>query len=210
MDGDLGFWFKFMVQFGPMALLHSSESVLGSIAPSFSLPGVDGRTYSLDSFKNQKGLLIVFMCNHCPYVIAVHERLSRLARDFAPKGIAVLGINSNDPLYKDADSFENMVKTAKEWDLAFPYVFDESQDVAKSFDAVCTPDPYLYENTESGFLLRYRGRVDDSWKDPTTVKEESLKVAMESLLRGEGPQRQMIPSMGCSIKWKELTPARKG
>jgi len=200
---------KFVLECGAMALLHSSASELDSVAPTFTLPGVDGRTYSLDSFKGQRGLLIVFMCNHCPYVIAVHERLSRLAREFGPKGISVLGINSNDPLYKEADSFENMMKTAQEWNLAFPYVFDESQAVARAYDAVCTPDPYLYENTDSGFRLRYRGRIDDSWKDASNVKEESLKGAMEALLEGKPFDAEAIPSMGCSIKWKELTPARK-
>ena len=203
------FWGKFVLECGPMALLHSTASLLDSPAPAFSLPGVDGKTYSLDSFKDQKGLLIVFMCNHCPYVVAVHERLSQLAREFGPKGIAVLGINSNDPLYKEADSFENMAKIAKEWSLSFPYVFDESQSVARAYDAVCTPDPYLYENAPTGFRLRYRGRIDDSWKDPSAVKEESLRIAMESLLKGESPPNEAIPSMGCSIKWKELTPARK-
>jgi len=199
-----------MLGWAPMALVHSTDSVLDSPAPAFSLPGVDGLVYSLDSFNDRKGLLVVFMCNHCPYVVAVHERLSALAREFQPKGVAVIGINSNDPLYKDADSFENMVKTAKAWNLPFPYVFDETQAVARAYDAVCTPDPYLYENTPSGFRLRYRGRVDDSWQDPSKVKEQSLRLAMEAVASGAAPSPGQIPSMGCSIKWKELTPARKG
>jgi peroxiredoxin len=191
-----------------MALQYSSSSVPGSPAPAFSLPGVDGKTYSLDSFTNARGLLVIFMCNHCPYVIAVHERLSRLALDYQKRGIAVIGINSNDPAYKEADSFENMKKTASEWNLAFPYVFDESQAVARSFDAVCTPDPYLFENTSTGFRLFYRGRIDDSWKDPAAVKEQSLKLAMDSLLERRPIPGDSIPSMGCSIKWKELTPKK--
>ncbi|NDG83844.1 MAG: thioredoxin family protein [Proteobacteria bacterium] len=193
-----------------MALVHSTDSVLDSLAPPFLLPGVDGKDYSLDSFNGRKGLLVVFMCNHCPYVVAVHERLSALAREFESKGIAVIGINSNDPLYKEADSFENMVKTSKAWNLPFPYVFDETQSVARAYDAVCTPDPYLYENTASGFRLRYRGRVDDSWQDPAKVKEQSLRLAMEAVAAGQSPSHEQIPSMGCSIKWKHLTPARKG
>ncbi len=143
------------------------------------------------------------MCNHCPYVIAVHERLSALAREFAPRGIAVIGINSNDPAYRVEDSFENMVKTAKEWNLPFPYVFDETQDVARAYDAVCTPDPYLYERTPAGFRLRYRGRIDDSWKDSAMVKEQSLRLALESVARGDRPAVDQVPSMGCSIKWKK-------
>jgi len=188
-----------------MSLEHSTQSELGSSAPSFSLPGVDGSTYSLETFKNSKALLVVFMCNHCPYVIAVHERLNRIAEDYASKGVAVIGINSNDPNYKDADSFENMKRTAKEWALSFPYVFDESQSVAHAYDAVCTPDPYLYENVNGNFVLRYRGRIDDSWKDESKVKEQSLRHAIEGVLVGMAPRSNQIPSMGCSIKWKELT-----
>ncbi len=191
-----------------MALEYSTASVPGSEAPPFSLRGVDGKTYSTDSFLGQKGLLVVFMCNHCPYVIAIHERLSILARDYAARGIAVIGINSNDPLYKDADSFENMVVTAKEWNLPFPYVFDETQAVAKAYDAVCTPDPYLYENVNGKFLLRYRGRIDDSWQDESKVKRQELREAMETLASGRSDfDEKAIPSMGCSIKWKELTAA---
>lgn len=195
-----------------MALMHSTHSDLGSTAHPFSLPGVDGKTYSLESFKDKKALLIVFMCNHCPYVVAVHERLSKLARDFEPQGFAMIGINSNDPHYKEADSFPNMIKIAKEWNLPFPYVFDESQEVAKVYDAVCTPDPYLYENVGTSeaphFVLRYRGRIDDSWKDPALVKVESLKNAIESVLAGRELHSDQVPSMGCSIKWKELTPKK--
>ncbi len=191
-----------------MALEYSSKSELGSTAPAFSLPGVDGKLYSLDHFKNAKGLLVVFMCNHCPYVIAIHERLNQLAKDFSSKGISVIGISSNDPNYKEADNFENMKLTAKDWGLVFPYVFDESQEVAKAFDAVCTPDPYLYENVNGEFMLRYRGRIDDSWKDHSLVKEQSLRLAMEDIAHGKISTREQIPSMGCGIKWKGMTPKK--
>jgi peroxiredoxin len=190
-----------------MALLHSTASELGSKAPPFSLLGTDGKTYSLDSFQDQKALLVVFMCNHCPYVIAVHERLNQLAAVFAGKGLAVIGINSNDPKYRIEDSYENMQKTAKEWGLVFPYAFDETQAVARAYDAVCTPDPYLFENVDGEFLLRYRGRIDDSWKEPSQVKEHSLKLAIESVLASKPLGVGQVPSMGCSIKWKEHTEA---
>ncbi len=186
-----------------MALLYSTHSDLGTFAHPFSLPGTDGQTYSLETFKDKKALLIIFMCNHCPYVIAVHERLSRLALEFANEGLAVIGINSNDPEYREADSFENMVRISKEWDLPFPYVFDESQQIAKDYDAVCTPDPYLYENVNGNFVLRYRGRIDDSWKDESLVKEQSLRIAILSLLEGKPEVEEQLPSMGCSIKWKK-------
>jgi len=184
---------------------------MGSPAPAFHLPGTDGREYSLESFKDRKALLIVFMCNHCPYVIAVHERLSQIARDYGQRDLAVIGINSNDPLYKEADSFENMKKISRQWNLPFPYVMDESQNVARAYDAVCTPDPYLYENvafqgaSEPDFRLRYRGRIDDSWQDESKVKEQSLRLAIEAVLVGKNPITNQVPSMGCSIKWKELT-----
>jgi peroxiredoxin len=191
-----------------MALEYSNPLTLGSKAHPFQLPGVDGRSYSLDDFRNSKGLLIVFMCNHCPYVIAIHERLNLIAKEYASKGIAVIGINSNDPLYKEEDSFENMKVTSKKWGLVFPYVFDESQAVARSYDAVCTPDPYLYENVDGEFRLHYHGRIDDSWKEEAKVKEQSLRLAIEKLLSGQKYDREPIPSMGCSIKWKELTAQR--
>ena len=181
---------------------------IGQSAPDFNLPGIDDKMHSLKDYVDAKLLVIIFTCNHCPYVIAVHERLSRYARDYAAKGVAVIGINSNDPNYKDADSFENMIKTAKEWNLPFPYVFDETQKVARDYDAVCTPDPYLYENTGLGFVLRYRGRLDDSWKDESQIKEQSLRKVTDQLLTGAAINPDQIPSMGCSIKWKELTPKK--
>jgi len=188
-----------------MALEYSTATKIGSIAPEFSLPGVDGKTYNLESFSNAKGLLVVFMCNHCPYVIAVHERLNQIAKDYATQGIAVIGINSNDPQYRQDDNFESMIKTSKEWGLVFPYVFDETQQVARAYDAVCTPDPYLYRNVNGAFALHYHGRLDDNWKVETSVTEKSMRLAIDSLLAGKAFDREVFPSMGCSIKWKELT-----
>jgi peroxiredoxin len=188
-----------------MALVYSSASDLGAKAPPFSLPATDGVTYSLDSFRTHQALLVIFMCNHCPYVIAVYERLNRLAQEFGPKGLAVIGINSNDPAYKIDDSFENMKMVAQQWGLKFPYAFDETQNVAKNYDAVCTPDPYLYENVKGEFLLRYRGQIDDSWQDESKVKVQSLKLAIDAILNGKRLVGDQVPSMGCSIKWKELT-----
>lgn len=192
-----------------MALEYSSKSELGSVAPAFSLPGVDGQTYTLDSFKKSKGLLIVFMCNHCPYVIAVQDRLNEIAKDYASQGISVIGISSNDPNYKEADSFENMKLISKKWGLVFPYVFDETQEVARAYDAVCTPDPYLYHRVGNKFVLHYRGRIDDNWKEEAKVTEQSLRLAIDGLLFGKKPPVEQIPSMGCSIKWKELTAQKK-
>lgn len=185
-----------------MALVHSTQSDVDFQAPDFDLLGTEGIRYSLASFASTKGLLVVFLCNHCPYVIAIHERLSKLALEFAEQGIAFVGINSNDPSVKTADSFENMVITARNWNLPFPYLFDESQVVARAYDAVCTPDPYLFANVDGKFHLHYRGRIDDSWQDEARVKEQSLRLAMVALLAKTPRVEKQIPSMGCSIKWK--------
>lgn len=188
-----------------MALLHSTKSEMNSPAHPFSLPGVDGNLYSLNSFNHYQSLLIVFMCNHCPYVIAVQDRINQIAKDYALRGLAVVGISSNDSNYKQEDSFENMKIHAQKNEYVFPYLFDESQEVARAYDAVCTPDPYLYEKVNGEFLLRYRGRIDDSWKDESLVKEKSLRTAIELVLKHQPLLVEQVPSMGCSIKWKNLS-----
>lgn len=185
-----------------MALTYSTKSELGSIAPAFNLPGTDGKQYGLDSFKSSKALLIVFMCNHCPYVIATQKRINQLAREFGPRGLQVVGINSNDSVRYPDDSFEAMKKRVKEEHFVFPYLWDESQEVAKVYDAVCTPDPYLYERVGSDFVLRYRGRIDDSWKDESQVKKRELASAIEAVLSSQPVNPDQMPSMGCSIKWR--------
>jgi len=185
-----------------MAPTYSTAATLGSIAPDFTLPGVDGKNYSLENFKDKKALLVIFMCNHCPYVIAVQGRINELAKNYQGKGLAVVGINPNDPEKYPEDSFDAMQVRAREIGYVFPYVQDVTQKVAKSFDAVCTPDPYLYENVDGEFVLKYRGRIDDSWKDPAAVKSRDLATAIEAVLGSQPLKIEQIPSMGCSIKWK--------
>jgi peroxiredoxin len=141
------------------------------------------------------------MCNHCPYVIAVQDRINALARRFAPRGIPLVGISSNDVSHYPADSFENMQIRAREKDYAFPYLIDETQSVARAYDAVCTPDPYLFERVGDEFILRYHGRIDDSWKDPAAVTREELSEACEAILAGRPVSGDQHPAMGCSIKW---------
>lgn len=185
-----------------MALTYSSASVLGSKALPFDLPGVDGKQYTLDSFHNKKALLVIFMCNHCPYVIAVQDRINDLAKRYGSEGLAVIGINPNDPEKYPEDSMEAMQVRARVKDYQFVYVQDLTQKVAKAYDAVCTPDPYLYENVDGDFLLRYRGRIDDSWKDPALVKKKDLEEAIQAILANKTVVTDQTPSMGCSIKWK--------
>lgn len=186
-----------------MALMYSNMDGLGSIAPDFNLPGVDGKNYSLNSFQDKKALLVMFMCNHCPYVIAVQSRINALAREFQSQGVGVIGINPNDTVKYPDDDFDSMKKVAKEQGYVFPYVLDESQETARAYRAVCTPDPFLYENVDGEFVLRYQGRIDDSWKEPEKVTQTDLADAIRSILSGEAVPTEQTPSMGCSIKWKE-------
>jgi peroxiredoxin len=169
-------------------------------APDFELPGVDGKNWSLADCRGEKGLLVVFMCNHCPYVKAVRSRLTRDAQDLAALGIGVVGINSNDAVQYPEDSFANMQRVAAEWGLNFPYLFDESQQVARAYDAVCTPDFFGF-NADLG--LQYRGRLDASRKEtaPAGARRELFEAMKGVAETGRGPQEQ-ISSMGCSIKWR--------
>jgi peroxiredoxin len=186
-----------------MALTYSNPSELGSRAPEFALRGVDGKVHRRDDFLEARALVVVFMCNHCPYVIAVQERINALAREFASRGVALAGINSNDSTRYPADGFEAMQVRAREQGFVFPYLHDESQEVARAYDAVCTPDPYVYERVGSEFVLRYHGRIDDNWKEPENVTRRELAAALEAILGGSPVSPDQKPAMGCSIKWKE-------
>ena len=169
-------------------------------APDFALPGVDGKTYSLNDVKGENGTLIIFMCNHCPYVLAVLERLIRDAKDLQNLGIGVVAINSNDPVQYPDDSFANMQKMASGNAFPFAYLFDESQDIAHAYDAVCTPDFFGFD---ANLGLQYRGRLDASKRDtaPADAPRELFEAMSQVAKTGHGPAEQ-IPSMGCSIKWK--------
>lgn len=183
-----------------MALMHSTMVPLGESTREFSLPGVDGKEYTLKSFKDKGILVIIFMCNHCPYVKAVLSRLSDLQNQMADKGVQLLGINSNDASRYPDDSFDNMKKIALEKKIPFPYLFDSTQEIARAYDAVCTPDIYVYGKDRT---LLYRGRIDDNWEHPEKVTRKDLQEAIEAALAGQKISEEQIPSMGCSIKWKQ-------
>jgi peroxiredoxin len=172
---------------------------LGAAAPPFSLPATDGRTYSLDDFADAKVLVVVFTCNHCPYAIANEERLIAIQRDYADRGVRLVAINANDDRGYPEDSFPKMVERAKERGFNFPYLRDESQAVARAYDAACTPDPFVFDSERK---LRYNGRIDDSWKDESKVKRRDLRHAIEAALEGHSLQGEQFAAMGCSIKWK--------
>ncbi|OOZ37027.1 thioredoxin family protein [Solemya velesiana gill symbiont] len=170
-------------------------------AVDFTLPGVDGKTWSLQDCAGPNGLLVMFICNHCPYVKAIHERLVRDTLALKELGINSVAIMSNDPAEYEEDSFENMVRVADEFGYPFPYLLDESQEVAKAYGAVCTPDFFGY-NADLG--LQYRGRLDESRKEaaPEGVRRDLFEAMKQVAETGRGPAVQ-IPSMGCSIKWRD-------
>ncbi len=170
----------------------------GSAAPEFSLKGTDGKMHSLGAYATGKGLLVILMCNHCPYVRAKFEAINGLAKKYGEKGIPVVGINPNDPTDYSEDSFESMVKTARENGFAYDYLVDETQETAKAFGAVCTPDPFLFDKD---MKLVYHGRIDDAHGPGKTATTHELDDAMSQLASGSAVSAEEHPSMGCSIKW---------
>jgi len=168
--------------------------------PDFELPGVDGKTYRRDDVMGPNGLLVVFMCNHCPYVKAVEDRILRDVRDLQELGVGAVAVMANDPSDYPEDSFDNLKARAEEKAYPMPYLFDETQEVAKRFGAVCTPDFFGFN--ADGYL-QYRGRLDESRKEAVPDARRELFEGMKQVAEtGQGPEEQ-IPSMGCSIKWKD-------
>ncbi|MEM4137249.1 MAG: thioredoxin family protein [Candidatus Anstonellaceae archaeon] len=184
-----------------MVLLESVEKLkIGSNAPDFKLKSTDGKFYSLESFKGSAALVIIFICNHCPYVKAKISKIVSLAKEYSKKGVQFVLINpNNNPQYPE-DSYENMITFAKENGIFFPYLFDETQEVAKAYGAVCTPDPFVFD---SNFKLVYHGRIDDIHY-PSTAKptSEDLKEAIDAILNSKPLNKKFLPSRGCSIKWR--------
>jgi peroxiredoxin len=174
--------------------------VLDTDAPDFRLPATDGKIYTLDDIRGEKATLIVFICNHCPYVIAVIDRLVADARLLLAEGVGVAAICSNDATTHPDDSFENMKHFAKKHHLPFPYLHDESQAVARAYDAVCTPDFFGFDRH---LKLKYRGRLDEgrTTPPPAGARRELLDAMRAIAKTGHAPDHQ-IPSIGCSIKWK--------
>ena len=185
-----------------MASTPTPTCDFGRKAPDFDLPGVDGRRHTLASARGQfgaRGLLVMFICNHCPYVKAVIDRIVRDARELAPLGIGSIAIMSNDPAEYPEDSWDNMARVAKRMDFPFPYVLDETQEIARAYGAVCTPDFFGFN---AALELQYRGRLDASRKESVPAARRDLFEAMrEVALTGHGPHEQ-VSSIGCSIKWR--------
>ncbi len=174
---------------------------LGTNAPPFALRDVvRGQVYQLDSFANKSGLLVIFLCRHCPYVVHVQDEIARLGRDYESSSLGIVGISSNDPGHYPDDAPERLKEMAQRLDFRFPLCFDETQEVAKAYKAACTPDFYLFDQKRR---LVYRGQLDDSRpgsKKPVTGRD--LRAAIDAVLGGTPVQGHQTPSIGCSIKWK--------
>jgi peroxiredoxin len=183
-----------------MALTPSTMLPLGMTAPDFKLPDTDGKIVSLADFKDKTALAVIFMCNHCPYVIHIRSGLAQLARDYTLRGVAIVGINSNDVKNYPADSPAKMKDEVKTVGYTFPYLYDETQSVAKSYRAACTPDIFLFDR---GRRLVYRGQFDASRPGngiPVTGKD--LRAALDAVLAGKPASEPQAASIGCNIKWK--------
>ena len=179
---------------------YSHGMPVGTPAPSFDLPGVDGVRRSLASFADAKALVVVFTCNHCPYARAVEPRFVELQRDYAAKGVQLVAISANDDQAYPDDSFDQMVVRAREHGWNFPYLYDASQAVARAYDAACTPDIFVFDAARK---LTYNGRLDDNWQDASKVTRRDLRAALDATLAGKPVDFTVVPSMGCSIKWKK-------
>jgi len=183
-----------------MVLVNSNSAMLniGDVMPAFSLPATDGLTVDSLSVKDPV-LVVIFTCNHCPYAQAYEDRLIALAKHFDEEGVQFVLINSNDAVNYPEDSFECMKTLHSERGYPFPYCFDESQEVAKAFGALCTPHCFVFNQERE---LTYKGRIDDNWEDAEAVTEHSLRNAIAALIKGEEPTVKEADAIGCSIKWK--------
>ncbi len=182
-----------------MVLLESKVSLqTGDMAPDFELLGIDDKQHSLTNYKDYKGLLVIFMCNHCPYVKAKIDAIKEIHEKFKDR-IALVGINSNDSTEYPDDSFENMKIIAQEKEIKFDYLVDGDQEIAKKYGAVCTPDPFLFDSERK---LVFHGRIDNAMKPEDTATEKTMISNIQRFLDGEKIEKDFDPSIGCSIKWK--------
>ena len=182
-----------------MTLLESLQLPMGTPIINFNLPATDGNTYSLSDFSDKKVLVIVFMCNHCPYVHAVIDRLIAIQSDYVNKSVQLIGINANDSENYPEDSFDAMKDWIIEKSVNFVYLRDEDQSVAKAYKAQCTPDIYVYNQDRQ---LVYHGRIDDNWQNESAVTNNELRDALDAVLEKRPISENQSPTIGCSIKWK--------
>jgi peroxiredoxin len=172
---------------------------LGSKAPDFDLPGTDGKRYSVASFKDAKVLIVLFTCNHCPYIVGSEDRIAKFYADYSPRGVAMVGINSNETEQHPTDSFEHMQLRVKEKGLKYPYARDDSQAVAVAYGALRTPHYYVFDADRK---LRYTGRMDDNPRNPGKETTHELRDAVDAILAGKSPAVPLTNPIGCNVKWK--------
>lgn len=175
---------------------------IGDAVANFTLKNVDGKMVALNDYKNQKGVIVIFTCNHCPFAKRYQERINQLNIKYAAKGFPVIAISPNDPVAVPEDAFENMVKRAKEQHYSFPYLIDETQETAKAFAAVKTPHAFVLIKESNGFVLKYAGAIDDNCDEPQKAKNHYIVDAVEELLQGKPVAVSETKSIGCGIKWK--------
>jgi len=196
-------WQRFYLLFNDFLLMVLLESQIklktGDQAPDFDLIGIDDKSHSLENYKDYDALLVIFICNHCPYVKAKVEAIKEIHDKFKDT-VALVGINSNDTINYPDDSFENMKKVAEEKGIKFDYLVDDSQEIAKKYGAICTPDPFLFDKERK---LVFHGRIDNAMNPDDTTTEKTMIINIEKLLAGEKIEKDFDPSIGCSIKWKE-------
>ena len=171
---------------------------VGSKAPAFDLPGVDGRKHGLDEYRDRNAVAVIFSCNHCPYAQAYEDRMVELQRDYAAKGVQLIAINSNETKNFPEDDFPHMVKRAKDKKFNFPYLRDEDQAVANAYGPARTPEVFLFDQD---FTLRYHGAIDDNYQDPAKVKRKYMREALDDILAGKAVRTKETAAVGCSIKW---------
>jgi peroxiredoxin len=174
----------------------------GDQAKDFKLKNIDGNMVSMADYKNAKGFIVVFSCNHCPYVKAYEGRIEALNKMYEAKGFPVIAINPNDPVQYPEDSFENMQRNAKQKGFSFPYLMDESQEVAKSYGALKTPHVYVLERKDKNYIVRYVGAIDDNTHAPENVTKKYVEDAVNAIMAGRTVKIQSSKAIGCGIKWK--------
>ncbi|HOK51634.1 MAG TPA: thioredoxin family protein [Bacteroidales bacterium] len=193
------FVFTFMI----FSYLGSSAQVkVGDVAPTFNLKNVDGKMVSLDDYRSQKGVIVIFTCNHCPYAKAYEDRIIALDKQYKPKGFPVVAINPNDVSIVPEDSYENMQVRAKEKGFTFPYLYDATQAVANAYGAERTPHVFLLKKSGDKFEVAYIGAIDDNYKDASAVKTRYVEQAIEAILAGKKPEPSTTKAIGCTVKRK--------
>jgi peroxiredoxin len=179
--------------------MATNKLKIGSDAPDFNLPGVDGLNYTLSSFKNKRILVVIFSCNHCPYVQAYENRIKEIQKDYNLNDVQIVAVSSNDAAKYPEDSFEEMKNRSKKQNFNFPYLYDEDQSAAREFDASHTPEVFVFDENRK---LSYHGKIDDNWQEPLKVKNRYLREALDELLSDKEVSIPETYSIGCTIKWK--------